>query len=60
MKNKKKNNVYITETLQKKEIIEAKTKTKTKEKKKQKKYNDEIELNYLDYESAKFNATEKN
>ena len=60
MKNKKEYVVYITETLQKKVIVEAETLTEAEEIVSQQYYDGEIELNYLDYESAEFYATEKN
>lgn len=60
MENKKEYVVYITETLQKKVIVEAKTLTEAKEIVSQQYYDGEIELNYLDYESAEFEAIEKN
>lgn len=60
MENKKEYVVYITETLQKKVIVEAETLTEAEEIVSQQYYDGEIELNYLDYESAEFYATEKN
>lgn len=60
MENKKEYVVYITETLQKKVIVEAETSTEAEEIVSQQYYDGEIELNYLDYESAEFEATEKN
>ena len=60
MKNKKEYVVYITETLQRKVIVEAETLTEAEEIVSQQYYDGEIELNYLDYESAEFYATEKN
>lgn len=60
MENKKEYVVYITETLQKKVIVEAETLTEAKEIVSQQYYDGEIELNYLDYESAEFEAIEKN
>lgn len=60
MENKKKYVVYITETLQKKVIVEAETLAEAKEIVSQQYYDGEIELNYLDYESAEFEAIEKN
>ena len=60
MKNKKEYVVYITETLQKKVIVEAETLTEAEEIVSQQYYDGEIELNYLDYVSAEFDATEKN
>lgn len=60
MENKKEYVVYITETLQKKVIVEAETSTEAEEIVSQQYYDGEIELNYLDYESAEFYATEKN
>ena len=60
MENKKEYVVYITETLQIKVIVEAETLTETEEIGSQQYYDGEIELNYLDYESAEFYATEKN
>ena len=59
MENKKEYVVYITETLQKKVIVEAKTLTEAEEIVSQQYYDGEIELNYLDYVSAEFDATEK-
>ena len=60
MENKKEYVVYITETLQRKVIVEAKTLTEAKEIVSKQYYDGEIELNYLDYVSAEFDATEKN
>lgn len=60
MENKKEYVVYITETLQKKVIVEAETLTEAEEIVSQQYYDGEIELNYLDYESAEFYAIEKN
>lgn len=60
MKNKKEYVVYITETLQRKVIVEAETLTEAKEIVSKQYYDGEIELNYLDYVSAEFDATEKN
>lgn len=60
MENKKKYVVYITETLQRKVIVEAETLTEAEEIVSKQYYDGEIELNYLDYESAEFEATEKN
>lgn len=60
MENKKEYVVYITETLQKKVIVEAETLTEAEEIISQQYYDGEIELNYLDYVSAEFDATEKN
>lgn len=60
MENKKEYVVYITETLQKKVIVEAETLTEAEEIVSKQYYDGEIELNYLDYESAEFYATEKN
>lgn len=60
MENKKKYVVYITETLQRKVIVEAETLTEAEEIVSQQYYDGEIELNYLDYESAEFYAIEKN
>lgn len=60
MENKKEYIVYITETLQRKVIVEAETLTEAEEIISQQYYDGEIELNYLDYESAEFYATEKN
>lgn len=60
MENKKEYVVYITETLQKKVIVEAETSTEAEEIVSQQYYDGEIELNYLDYVSAEFDATEKN
>lgn len=60
MENKKEYVVYITETLQRKVIVEAETSTEAEEIVSQQYYDGEIELNYLDYESAEFYATEKN
>lgn len=60
MKNKKEYVVYITETLQRKVIVEAETLTEAEEIVSKQYYDGEIELNYLDYESAEFEATEKN
>ena len=60
MENKKEYVVYITETLQKKVIVEAETSTEAEEIVSQQYYDGEIELNYLDYESVEFDATEKN
>lgn len=60
MENKKEYVVYITETLQKKVIVEAETSTEAEEIVSQQYYDGEIELNYLDYESAEFEAIEKN
>lgn len=59
MENKKKYVVYITETLQKKVIVEAETLTEAEEIVSKQYYDGEIELNYLDYESVEFDATEK-
>lgn len=60
MENKKEYVVYITETLQRKVIVEAETLTEAEEIVSKQYYNGEIELNYLDYVSAEFDATEKN
>lgn len=60
MENKKEFVVYITETLQRKVIVEAETLTEAEEIVSQQYYDGEIELNYLDYVSAEFDATEKN
>ena len=60
MENKKEYVVYITETLQKKVIVEAETLTEAEEIVSKQYYDGEIELNYLDYESVEFEATEKN
>lgn len=60
MENKKEYVVYITETLQRKVIVEAETLTEAEEIVSKQYYDGEIELNYLDYESAEFEATEKN
>ena len=60
MENKKEYVVYITETLQRKVIVEAETSTEAEEIVSQQYYDGEIELNYLDYVSAEFDATEKN
>ena len=60
MENKKEYVVYITETLQRKVIVEAETSTEAEEIVSQQYYDGEIELNYLDYVSAEFEATEKN
>lgn len=60
MENKKEYVVYITETLQRKVIVEAETLTKAKEIVSKQYYDGEIELNYLDYVSVEFDATEKN
>lgn len=60
MENKKEYVVYITETLQRKVIVEAETLTEAEEIVSQQYYDGEIELNYLDYVSAEFDATEKN
>lgn len=60
MENKKEYVVYITETLQKKVIVEAETLTEAEEIVSKQYYDGEIELNYLDYESVEFDATEKN
>ena len=60
MENKKEYVVYITETLQKKVIVEAETSTEAEEIVSKQYYDGEIELNYLDYVSAEFDATEKN
>lgn len=60
MENKKEYVVYITETLQRKVIVEAETLTEAEEIVSQQYYDGEIELNYLDYVSAEFEATEKN
>ena len=60
MENKKEYVVYITETLQRKVIIEAETLTEAEEIVSKQYYDGEIELNYLDYVSAEFDATEKN
>lgn len=60
MKNKKEYVVYITETLQRKVIVEAETLTEAEETVSKQYYDGEIELNYLDYVSAEFDATEKN
>lgn len=60
MENKKEYVVYITETLQRKVIVEAETLTEAEEIVSQQYYDGEIELNYLDYESVEFEATEKN
>lgn len=60
MENKKEYVVYITETLQRKVIVEAETLTEAEEIVSKQYYDGEIELNYLDYESAEFYATEKN
>lgn len=60
MENKKEYVVYITETLQRKVIVEAETLTEAEEIISQQYYDGEIELNYLDYVSAEFDATEKN
>lgn len=60
MENKKEYVVYITETLQRKVIVETETLTEAKEIVSKQYYDGEIELNYLDYVSAEFDATEKN
>ena len=60
MENKKEYVVYITETLQRKVIVEAETLTEAEETVSKQYYDGEIELNYLDYVSAEFDATEKN
>lgn len=60
MENKKEYVVYITETLQRKVIVEAETLTEAEEIVSKQYYDGEIELNYLDYESVEFDATEKN
>lgn len=60
MESKKEYVVYITETLQRKVIVEAETLTEAEEIVSQQYYDGEIELNYLDYESAEFYAIEKN
>ena len=60
MENKKEYVVYITETLQRKVIVDAETLTEAEEIVSQQYYDGEIELNYLDYVSAEFDATEKN
>ena len=60
MENKKEYVVYITETLQRKVIVEAETLTEAEEIVSKQYYDGEIELNYLDYKSAEFEATEKN
>ncbi len=60
MENKKEYVVYITETLQRKVIVEAETLTEAEEIVSKQYYDGEIELNYLDYESAEFYAIEKN
>lgn len=60
MENKKEYVVYITETLQKKVIVEAETLTEAEEIVSKQYYDGEIELNYLDYVNAEFDATEKN
>ena len=60
MENKKEYVVYITETLQRKVIVEAETLTEAEEIVSQQYYDGEIELNYLDYESVEFDANEKN
>ena len=60
MENKKEYIVYITETLQRKVIVEAETLTEAEEIVSKQYYDGEIELNYLDYESVEFDATEKN
>ena len=60
MENKKEYVVYITETLQRKVIVEAETLTEAEEIVSKQYYDGEIELNYLDYESAEYYATEKN
>lgn len=59
MENKKEYVVYITETLQRKVIVEAETLTEAEEIVSKQYYDGEIELNYLDYVSAEFDATEK-
>ena len=59
MENKKEYVVYITETLQRKVIVEAETLTEAEEIVSKQYYDGEIELNYLDYVSAEFEATEK-
>lgn len=60
MENKKEYVVYIAETLQRKVIVEAETLTEAEEIVSKQYYDGEIELNYLDYVSAEFDATEKN
>ena len=60
MENKKEYIVYITETLQRKVIVEAETLTEAEEIVSKQYYDGEIELNYLDYESVEFDAIEKN
>ena len=60
MENKKEYVVYITETLQRKVIVEAETLTEAEEIVSKQYYDGEIELNYLDYESVEFDAIEKN
>lgn len=59
MENKKEYVVYITETLQRKVIVEAETLTEAEEIVSKQYYDGKIELNYLDYESVEFDATEK-
>lgn len=60
MESKKEYVVYITETLQRKVIVEAETLTEAEEIVSKQYYDGEIELNYLDYESVEFDAIEKN
>lgn len=60
MENKKEYVVYITETLQRKVIVEAETLTEAEEIVSKQYYDGEIELNYLDYENVEFDAIEKN
>ena len=54
MENKKEYVVYITETLQRKVIVEAETLTEAEEIVSKQYYDGEIELNYLDYERAEY------
>ena len=56
MESKKEYVVYITETLQRKVIVEAETLTEAEEIVSKQYYDGEIELNYLDYESVEFDA----
>ena len=59
MKEKKEYVVYITETLQRKIIVEAETLTEAEEIAQEKYNNEEIVLNELDYLCVEFDAINK-
>ena len=59
MKEKKEYVVYVTETLQRKIIVEAETLTEAEEIAQEKYNNEEIVLNELDYLCVEFDAINK-